>query len=39
MHFSQLYTPREVPAILRKRLPAGLAARTIAFAPDRDHWP
>jgi ribonuclease Z len=39
MHFSQLYTPREVPAILRKRLPAGLAQRTIAFAPDRDHWP
>jgi ribonuclease Z len=39
MHFSQLYKPREVGAILRARLPASLADRTIAFAPDRDHWP
>jgi ribonuclease Z len=39
MHFSQIYRPREVGEILRRRLPASLHARIVAFAPDRDHWP
>jgi ribonuclease Z len=39
MHFSQLYRPREVGEILRRRLPAGLMKRVVPFAPDRDHWP
>jgi ribonuclease Z len=39
MHFSQIYRPREVSEILARRLPASLARRVVAFAPDRDHWP
>lgn len=38
MHFSQLYKPREVEAILDARLPAGLRARTHAFVPEGDRW-
>ncbi|HLL21576.1 MAG TPA: MBL fold metallo-hydrolase [Kofleriaceae bacterium] len=39
MHFSQLYRPDEIPAILDARLPHGLRKRVIAFAPSTAHWP
>ena len=39
MHFSQLYKPREVTALLAERLPPGLAARTLALLPNGPHWP
>lgn len=39
MHFSQLYTPEEVRAILDRRLPPSLRARVIPFAPTTGHWP
>jgi len=39
MHFSQLYRPDEVAAILDARLPAHLRKRVIAFAPSTPHWP
>jgi ribonuclease Z len=39
MHFSQLYVPEEIPAILDRRLPPGLRARVIPFAPASGHWP
>lgn len=39
MHFSQLYTPKDVHRILAARLPPGLAARTQIFAPTRGPWP
>lgn len=39
MHFSQLYTPEEVRAILHRRLPPSLRERVIAFAPTAGHWP
>jgi ribonuclease Z len=39
MHFSQIYSPREVHAILGARLPASLAERVIVFAPERGPWP
>lgn len=39
MHFSQLYTPEEVRAILDRRLPPSLRDRVIAFAPPSGHWP
>jgi ribonuclease Z len=39
MHFSQLYTPREVREILDRRLPPILRGRVIPFAPESGHWP
>lgn len=39
MHFSQLYSPREVHAILKKRLPPSLWERVRVFAPERGPWP
>lgn len=39
MHFSQLYRPPEVRAIIARRLPASLRERVSVFAPDTDHWP
>jgi len=39
MHFSQLYRPDEVAAILDARLPAHLRKRVIPFAPATPHWP
>lgn len=39
MHFSQLYTPREVVEILERRCPPELFARIIPFVPDEPHWP
>jgi ribonuclease Z len=39
MHFSQIYKPREVGAILRQRCPPELLSRLVVFAPDRDEWP
>jgi ribonuclease Z len=38
MHFSQLYRPDEIRALLDRRLPPELAARTLAFASGHD-WP
>lgn len=38
MHFSQLYKPDEVRAILDARLPPDLRARTHAFAPQGKDW-
>jgi len=38
MHFSQLYRPDEVRAILAERLPPDLHARTHALAPDGREW-
>lgn len=38
MHFSLLYSPREVHAILEARLPADLWERTIVFAPESGPW-
>ncbi|MEM1413309.1 MAG: MBL fold metallo-hydrolase [Myxococcota bacterium] len=39
MHFSQLYAPREVHAILAERLPPALAERVVPFAPPSGPWP
>ena len=39
MHFSQIYTPREVHAILADRLPPELAERVLVFAPRSGPWP
>jgi ribonuclease Z len=39
MHFSQVYTPDEVHAILARRLPPSLRDRVVAFAPTGSHWP
>lgn len=39
MHFSQLYRPREVHAILEKRCPPRLKERLVVFAPKRGPWP
>jgi ribonuclease Z len=38
MHFSQLYHPGEIDGILRRRMPAALYAKTIAFVPSGE-WP
>ena len=38
MHFSQLYKPTQVNAILDARLPPELRARTHAFVPPGDRW-
>jgi ribonuclease Z len=39
MHVSQLYRPDEVPAILDARVPPGLRARIVPFAPVGTEWP
>jgi ribonuclease Z len=39
MHFSQLYRPDEINALLDARLPPELRKRVIAFAPNTPHWP
>jgi ribonuclease Z len=39
MHFSQLYRPDEIAALLDARLPADLRRRVIPFAPSTPHWP
>jgi ribonuclease Z len=39
MHFSQIYPPAEVHAILRRRLPPTLHDRLVAFAPTGGDWP
>lgn len=39
MHFSQLYSPREVPRILKTRCPPALFERIVPFVPDAEHWP
>ncbi len=39
MHFSQIYAPREVHAILQSRCPPALRDRLIAFAPKGGDWP
>jgi ribonuclease Z len=39
MHFSQAYRPEEVFDILKRRLPADLAARVLPFCPDKGPFP
>lgn len=39
MHFSQLYTPREVHEIVLRRCPRHLSERIVVFAPERGSWP
>jgi ribonuclease Z len=39
MHFSQMYAPREVHAILERRCPAELRRRLVVFAPSSGPWP
>ncbi|MCB9624735.1 MAG: MBL fold metallo-hydrolase [Sandaracinus sp.] len=39
MHFSQIYTPREVHAILEERLRPILGERLVIFAPKSGGWP
>jgi ribonuclease Z len=39
MHFSQLYGPREIKDILKKKLPRELAARVVPFVPPGRRWP
>ena len=39
MHFSQLYSPREVAGILDARVPPDLRRRIIPFVPDANVWP
>lgn len=39
MHFSQLYSPREVREILKKRCPPSLFEKIRVFAPERGPWP
>ncbi len=39
MHFSQLYEPGEVHALLAKRCPDRLKERLVVFAPKRGTWP
>ena len=39
MHFSQLYSPAEVHAILERRCPRRLFERLVVFAPKRGPWP
>ena len=39
MHFSQIYKPTEIAAILESRLPASLHERVLPFVPKRKHWP
>lgn len=39
MHFSQIYSPEEVRALLEKRCPPHLLRRIVPFAPPRGPWP
>lgn len=39
MHFSQLYSPREVHEILERRLPDTLKEKVVPFAPKSGAWP
>ena len=39
MHFSQIYSPDEVHAILAERMPPELFARVLPFAPRGKYWP
>ena len=39
MHFSQLYRPDEVRAILDKRCPPNLRQRIVPFVPKNNRWP
>lgn len=39
MHFSQLYQPKQVHEIMKRRLPEALSARVKVFAPQNGPWP
>jgi ribonuclease Z len=39
MHFSQIYRPGEIAAILDARVPPELRRRIIPFVPTTEHWP
>ena len=39
MHFSQLYRPDEISALLDRRVPPELRKKIIPFVPDGPHWP
>jgi ribonuclease Z len=39
MHFSQLYRPDEISALLDRRVPEKLRKRIIPFIPDGTNWP
>ena len=39
MHFSQLYHPREIAALLDARVPPDLRRRIVPFVPTGAHWP
>ena len=39
MHFSQMYAPAEVHAILERRCPSVLRRRLVVFAPSSGPWP
>ncbi|HEY6878315.1 MAG TPA: hypothetical protein VI299_09855, partial [Polyangiales bacterium] len=39
MHFSQMYSPAEVHAILKRRCPPELWERIVVMAPSSGHWP
>ena len=39
MHFSQVYKPREVVEILRRRCPQPLWRRIVPFVPAGRYWP
>jgi ribonuclease Z len=39
MHFSQIYRPDEIGALLDRRVPPKLRAKMIPFVPDSSSWP
>jgi ribonuclease Z len=39
MHFSQLYRPDEISAVLDARVPEHLRKRIVPFTPSTPHWP
>jgi ribonuclease Z len=39
MHFSQIYRPDEIAALLDARVPPALRSRIIPFVPSTSHWP
>lgn len=39
MHFSQIYQPGEIAALLDARLPHALRKRIVPFVPTTAHWP
>lgn len=39
MHFSQIYNPDDVHAILARRLPEPLKGKVVPFAPRSKYWP